>query len=169
MDNTNLNENAGDGKQKLQAQVSRLVQMCKENKKVMAIIVVFLVIIIAAMAVITFSEKKEEIVATTEAEVITEEEDVLVVPEEALEKDAYPEVNNLIKQYYQALVDGDMDTIKSIKSYVDEEEELKIVKKSEFIESYPSIIVHTKKGNHIYQTGNSAKNQHEIFQFIHRK
>ena len=146
MDNTNLNENAGDGKHKLQAQVSRLVQMCKENKKVMAIIVVFLVIIIAAMAVITFSEKKEEIVATTEAEVITEEEDVLVVPEEALEKDAYPEVNNLIKQYYQALVDGDMDTIKSIKSYVDEEEELKIVKKSEFIESYPSIIVHTKKG-----------------------
>ena len=145
MDKTNLNENAGDGKQKFQAQISRIVQMCKESKKVMIIIAVFLLIIIVALTVITFSEKKEEAVATTEAEVAAEE-DVVVVPEEALEKDAYPEVNNLIKQYYQALVDGDMATIKNIKSYVDEEEELKIVKKSEFIESYPTIIVHTKKG-----------------------
>ena len=150
MDKTNLNENAGDEKQGVQAQISRLVQMCKENKKVMIVIAVFLVIIIAAMCVITVSEKKEEIVPTAETEVATTvteaEEDVLVVPEEALEKDAYPEVNNLVKQYYQALVDGDMDTIKKIKSYVDEEEELKIVKKSEFIESYPSIVVYTKKG-----------------------
>lgn len=145
MDKTNLNENAGDGKQKFQAQISRIVQMCKESKKVLIIIAVFLMIIIAALAVITFSEKKEEVVATTEAEVAAEE-DVVVVPEEALEKDAYAEVNNLIKQYYQALVDGDMATIKNIKNYVDEEEELKIVKKSEFIESYPTIIVHTKKG-----------------------
>ncbi|MBR3602123.1 MAG: SH3 domain-containing protein [Lachnospiraceae bacterium] len=145
MDKTNLNENAGDGKQKLQAQISRLVQMCKESKKVMIVIAVFLLIIIGALAVITFSEKKEEVVATTEAEVAAEEDEI-VVPEEALEKDAYPEVNNLIKQYYQALVDGDMETIKSIKSYVDEEEELKIIKKSEFIESYPTIIVYTKKG-----------------------
>ena len=145
MDKTNLNENAGDEKQKFQAQISRIVQMCKESKKVMIIIAIFLLIIIGALSVITFSEKKEEVVATTEAEVAAEE-DVVVVPEEALEKDAYPEVNNLVKQYYQALVDGDMATIKSIKSYVDEEEELKIVKKSEFIESYPTIIVHTKKG-----------------------
>ena len=145
MDKTNLNENGGSGKQKLQAQISRLIQMCKESKKVMIILAVFMLIIIGALAVITFSEKKEEIVATTEAEVAVEEEGI-AVPEEALEKDAYPEVNNLIKQYYQALVDGDMDTVKSIKSYVDEEEELKVVKKSEFIESYPSIIVHTKKG-----------------------
>ena len=145
MNKLNLNENAGDGKQKLQAQISRLVQMCKENKKLMIVMAVFLLIIIGALAAITFSEKKEESVATTEVEVAAEEE-AIVVPEEALEKDAYPEVNNLIKQYYQALVDGDIDTIKSIKSYVDEEEELKIVKKSEFIESYPTIIVHTKKG-----------------------
>ena len=47
------------------------------------------------------------------------------MPEEALEKDAYPEVNNLIKQYYQALVDGDMETIRNIKNYTDDEEELK--------------------------------------------
>lgn len=145
MDKTNLNENAGNEQQKMKAQVSRLIQMCKENKKVMVVIAAFLLFIIGALAVLTFSEKKEEIAATAEAEAAAEEA-VIAVPEEALEKDAYPEVNNLVKQYYQALVDGDMDTVKSIKNYVDEEEELKIVKKSEFIESYPSIIVHTKKG-----------------------
>ena len=145
MDNTNWKEKAGEGKQKMQAQISRLIQMCKDNKKTMIVIAAFLVIIIGAFAVIIFSEKQEEIAAVAEAETAAEE-NVIVVPEEALEKDAYPEVNNLVKQYYQALVDGDMETIKSIKNYTDEEEELKIVKKSEFIESYPSITVYTKKG-----------------------
>ena len=145
MDKTNWKEKAGEGKQKMQAQISRLIQMCKDSKKTMIIIVAFLLIIIVALATITFSEKQEEIAATAEAETAAAE-DVIVVPEEALEKDAYPEVNNLVKQYYQALVDGDMETIKSIKNYTDEEEELKIIKKSEFIESYPSIIVYTKKG-----------------------
>lgn len=145
MDKTNWKEKAGEGKQKMQAQISRLIQMCKDSKKTMIIIVAFLLIIIVALATITFSEKQEEIAATAEAETAAAE-DVIVVPEEALEKDAYPEVNNLVKQYYQALVDGDMETIKSIKNYTDEEEELKIIKKSEFIESYPSITVYTKKG-----------------------
>ena len=145
MDKTNWKEKAGEGKQKMQAQISRLIQMCKDSKKTMIIIVAFLLIIIVALATITFSEKQEEIAATAEAETAAAE-DVIVVPEEALEKDAYPEVNNLVKQYYQALVDGDMETIRTIKNYVDEEEELKIVKKSEFIESYPSITVYTKKG-----------------------
>ena len=145
MDKTNLNENAGNEKQTVQAKNSRLVQMCRENKKVILVLVVFLVVIAAAMSMLKFLEKKEEIVATAEAEVAAQE-DAVVVPEEALEKDAYPEVNNLIKQYYQALVDGDMETIRNIKSYVSEEEELKIVKKSEFIEGYPAIVVHTKKG-----------------------
>ena len=145
MDNTNWEEKAGEEKQNMPTQISRLIQMCKENKKIMIIIAVFLVFIVGALVVITFSENQEEAVATAEVQTAAEEEKI-VVPEEALEKDAYPEVNNLVKQYYQALVDGDMETIKSIKNYTDEEEELKIVKKSEFIESYPTIVVHTKKG-----------------------
>ena len=145
MDKTNWKEKTGDVKQKMQAQVSRLIQMCKENKKMVVIIAAFLAILIGAFFMIDVSEKKEEAVAQAELENITKEEG-LVVPEEALEKDAYPEVNNLVKQYYQALVEGDIDTIKSIKNYTDAEEELKVVKKSEFIEGYPVITVHTKKG-----------------------
>ena len=145
MDKTNWNEKTGEVKQKIQAQVSRLIQMCKESKKVMIVIAVFLIIIAGVFSVMSFSEKKKEAIAIAEKEAVAEEEGI-VVPEEALEKDAYPEVNNLVKQYYQALVDGDMDTIKTIKNYVDEDEELKIVKKSDFIEAYPVITVYTKKG-----------------------
>lgn len=145
MDKTNWNEKTGEVKQKIQAQVSRLIQMCKENKKVMIVIAVFLIIIAGVFSVMGFSEKKKEAIAIAEKEAVAEEEGI-VVPEEALEKDAYPEVNNLVKQYYQALVDGDMDTIATIKNYVDEDEELKIVKKSDFIEAYPAITVYTKKG-----------------------
>lgn len=145
MDNTNKNEKVEETKQKIQNQVSRLVQMCKENKKVVVVILAFLVIVIGAFFVLRILEKQEEAVAVAETETVGEENGI-TVPEEALEKDAYPEVNNLVKQYYQALVDGDMETIRSIKNHIEEEEELKIVKKSEFIESYPSITVYTKKG-----------------------
>ncbi len=147
MDKTNWKEKAGQIVSKIQAQASRLLQMCKENKKTAGISAVFLVIIVMAFVTIGFMEKKEEEApALAETENVSEGEESLTVPEEALEKDAYPEVNNLVKQYYQALVDGDMDTIKGIKNYTDDEEELKIIKKSEFIESYPSITVYTKKG-----------------------
>lgn len=147
MDKTNWKEKAGQIVSKIQAQALRLLQMCKENKKTAGISAVFLVIIVMAFVTIGFMEKKEEEApALAETENVSEGEESLTVPEEALEKDAYPEVNNLVKQYYQALVDGDMDTIKGIKNYTDDEEELKIIKKSEFIESYPSITVYTKKG-----------------------
>ena len=145
MDKTNWGGKIGEMKQKMQAQTSRLIQMGKENKKIVVILAVFLVIIFGIFSVMGISQKKEEAIAVAETEAVAEE-DGITVPEEALEKDAYPEVNNLVKQYYQALVDGDMDTIKSIKNYMDDEEELKIVKKSEFIEGYPALTVYTKKG-----------------------
>ena len=146
MDKTNWKEKADQLKEKCQAQISRLVHMCKENKKTVIIIVAFLAVIIAAFSVIIITENQKELAAIAEIEEAAAQEDAIVVPEEALEKDAYPEVNNLVKQYYQALVDGDMETINSIKNFTDEEEELKIVKKSEFIEGYPNITVYTKKG-----------------------
>lgn len=147
MKTTNGKENSGEMKQNMQIQTSNFKQMCKENKKMFIVFAVFAVLIVGAIIFISASEKKAEVPATVEVETNAQnQEDMITVPEETLEKDAYPEVNSLVKQYYQALVDGDMETIHSIKSYVDEEEELKIVKKSEFIENYPNIVVYTKKG-----------------------
>lgn len=70
----------------------------------------------------------------------------LVVPETALELNAYPEVNALIATYYQAMADGDADTIASIQSSVDDMERIKITELGKYIESYPLIEVYTKPG-----------------------
>ena len=152
MENKNWEENTEE-KKAAQKQVSNLIQISKENKKMIVILAIFAVLIIGALVVVGITEKKAQIPVTVEKDAASEttegvksNENTIVVPEETMEKDAHPEVNNLVKQYYQALVDGDMETIHTIKSYTDEDEELKIVKKSEFIESYPNIVVYTKKG-----------------------
>lgn len=146
MDRPNENENTKKFGERLGVQTGNLLHLLKENKNIAAIFVVFIVILLLSFGVLTMSKKEPEAVPAAEvaSEPGAEEESVVMV--EALEQDAYPEVNNLVKQYFQALVDGDMDAIHKIKSFTDEEEELKIVKKSEFIEAYPSLTVYTKKG-----------------------
>lgn len=149
MDHPNWKEKCQKFGENVKVQSGNLLHLFKENKTVSVVIVAFIVVVLLAVALLNTKEKQEEVVAiaetSTEAAVEGEEEE-LVVTEEVLEKDAYPEVNNLVKQYYQALVDGDMETISKIKSFTDEEEQMKIVKKSEFIEGYPSLTVYTKKG-----------------------
>ncbi|MBR5578544.1 MAG: SH3 domain-containing protein [Lachnospiraceae bacterium] len=149
MDYPNWKEKCQKFGENVKVQSGNLLHLFKENKTVSVVIVAFIVVVLLAVALLNTKEKQEEVVAiaetSTEAAVEGEEEE-LVVTEEVLEKDAYPEVNNLVKQYYQALVDGDMETISKIKSFTDEEEQMKIVKKSEFIEGYPSLTVYTKKG-----------------------
>lgn len=148
MENQNRKDKVGGGVKYLKVHLTNLFLMCKENRKTTILTAVFLAVVIVALALSIMAEKK----STTTAVIVPEdssidaETEVVAVPEEALEKDAYPEVNNLIKQYYQALVEGDMETIRSIKSSVDDKEEITIVEKSAYIEAYPMITVYTKKG-----------------------
>ena len=131
----------------LKVHLTNLFLMIKENKKTTGIMAAFLVIVIGVLFWGKTMEKQSETVVAVVPENSSEgETEVVTVPEEALEKDAYPEVNNLIKQYYQALQDGDVETIRSIKSSMDDKEEITILKKSEYIESYSMIEVYTKKG-----------------------
>lgn len=70
----------------------------------------------------------------------------LIVPDIALELNAYPEVNALINTYFQAMADGDADTIASIQSSMDDMERIKITELGKYIESHPLIEVYTKPG-----------------------
>ena len=151
MDHPNWKEKCQKFGENVKVQSGNLLHLFKENKTVSVVVVVFIVVVLLAVALLNTKEKQAEVVAVAEtpaeAETSTQvQEEELVVTEEVLEKDAYPEVNNLVKQYFQALVDGDMETISKIKTFTDEEEQMKIVKKSEFIEGYPSLTVYTKKG-----------------------
>lgn len=63
----------------------------------------------------------------------------------ALEKDAVPEVNKLIQDYYTALGEKNIEDLKSMVSDLDPAEESKIAN-TKYIESYENVEVYTKKG-----------------------
>lgn len=55
-------------------------------------------------------------------------------------------VNNLVETYFNSLAAGDTDTIRAIKNHSEEEELLKIAKRSAYIESFENVNVYTKPG-----------------------
>lgn len=67
-------------------------------------------------------------------------------------KDATMEMNTngelytLIATYYNAFATGDVDTIKSISTYMEETEEIRIPEMAKYVESYPLIEIYTKPG-----------------------
>lgn len=66
--------------------------------------------------------------------------------DEPLAKDEYPEVNTLMRDFYKALADGDMDTVRSLRDYNEETAIITYDKKSEFIEAYEDVTCYTKDG-----------------------
>ncbi len=125
--------------------------LIKENRNITIAIVIFVALVIAAVVISTTlgakSPSSEAVaVAETTAVASTEEETTLAVPDEPLQENAIVEVNELVKKYYQAMADGDMDTLLSIATGLDEKEQIKIVKKSEYVENYPTVTCYTKQG-----------------------
>lgn len=147
-----------DKKQQLKEKLHSFTEWCKdigglvkENKTIAMSVFVFIALVAAAIVISTTIGKKtqsSEAAALVETTVTASEseEETLVVPDEPLEEDAYAEVNAIVKKYYQAMADGDMETLLSITTGLTEKEQIKIAKKSEYVESYPTVTCYTKKG-----------------------
>ena len=90
-------------------------------------------------------EKEAEAAALAAAEQQTEE-DVQEMPVYDLEENAYPEVNNVVRAYYDAQASGDMDTVSSLNTYLNDIQKIKVEELSKYIESYPELNVYTKPG-----------------------
>lgn len=126
------------------------IHICKEwilnHSKIVLPSVVGVCVAITVVVALN-ANKKEMQKQAVGAEVVTEESSTEVeVPEEPFEVNAYPEINNLIATYYQAMADGDIATVESLNSYVSEKEKIHITEISKYIESYPQIDIYTKKG-----------------------
>ncbi len=125
-------------------------QKCKEwilnhNRIVFPAVIAICVVITVIVALV--ASKKEAANQTVDGEAVTAEANgEIVVPEDPFEVNAYPEINNLISSYYQALAAGDVDAVMAINNYVDDTEKIRIAEISKYIESYPIIDVYTKKG-----------------------
>lgn len=69
-----------------------------------------------------------------------------ITPEYALEENAHPEINNIVKTYYKAQVDGDTDTVSKLNTHLNDIELIRVKELSKYIEDYPEIKVYTKPG-----------------------
>lgn len=115
--------------------------------------IVFPILLIEAVAItvaivlqVKGKEKEEQNVANGTAAVSDGDAAPMEIPDVALELNAYPEVNNLLRTYYDAKASGDVDTIESIQNNLDDMERIKIPELANYIDSYPLIDVYTKPG-----------------------
>ncbi len=117
-----------------------------DNKKiVMPLILVVAVAITIVIALHANNKSAEEQVDENVATSVNEDGSY-VVPEVDLQKNAYDNVNSLMKTYFDAYAIGDMDTIKSIYVGLESTEELRLKEVANYITGIPTIDVYTKPG-----------------------
>lgn len=113
------------------------------------------IIIIAVTATVTFSlkassaEPMEEPLASLagEAAPVSPSPTPETQPQEiTMERSTDGALYTLIATYYNAYATGDVDTIKSISSYLEDTEEIRIPEMAKYVESYPVIEIYTKPG-----------------------
>ncbi len=110
------------------------------------IVCVFITIFIAVNANQRDKLEKEAEAAALAAAEQQSEEEVQEMPTYDLEENAYPEVNNVVRAYYDAQASGDMETISGLNTYLNDIQKIKVEELSKYIESYPQLDVYTKPG-----------------------
>lgn len=121
-----------------------LVRHAKIVMPVVLAACVIITVVISIRANKKETEQQEDVAANSTLEETTD--DVYVVPEVALQENTVPEITELINTYYEAQAVGDVDTIRSLVSDIEESEILRIVETSKYVEDYPSLEIYTKAG-----------------------
>lgn len=122
------------------------------SKIIMPLVLIVCVIITVIIAVNANHREALEKEAEQAAMAVPTEEGVAVsvegleIPEYELEENAHPEINNLVRAYYDAQASGDVDVISELNNYLDEIEIIKVQEMSKYVESYPVLNVYTKPG-----------------------
>ena len=129
--------------------------LVKYKRQVAVGLIVLVLIIVAIAGSLGSSGDEGDGSETSTAEEITDasEDDAGVsdVEEEEeddnpLEKDAYPEVNELVQTYYDYIAAGDVDGLATVEDEIDEEEQERILRSTDLVEGYQNISCYTKKG-----------------------
>lgn len=131
------------------------VRWIKKNKT-MSIALAALLIVVAGTGILvgwgmgkgrtqkTAGETQEAMAGSvTPAEETGEQQESAAAP---LLENEYPEVNELITKYHQALQSDDMETIKTLLDYAEDKELLRMQENGSHIESYNNIVCYTKPG-----------------------
>ena len=137
---------AGQVKEKLRSMQEWFFSHTKIVLPVIVLICVGITVAVALRANKNETEKQQAVTAEAIKEDQPMSEEALVVPEEPLEENAYPDINAVIQSYYGALSQGNVEAVEQISNYMEESEKIRIVELSKYIEDYPVIDVYTKKG-----------------------
>jgi hypothetical protein len=129
----------------------RIKKWVKRNKKLALVLLGALFICAIAIIVIRVfvtNETNETNMLTESAQEVlgVEEEQIKEIVEIPIEKDKYPELNLFFAEYFAALAEGNKTVIISDRTEMDDLEWIKLLKKSEFIESYQNLVCYTKPG-----------------------
>ena len=121
------------------------------NKIVMPLVLVVCVLITVLVAVSANQRDALEKEAERAAMAVNAEEagsavEGLESPVFELEENAYPDINNLVRTYYDAQAAGDMEVISKLNTYLNDIEKIRVQELSKYIESYPVLNVYTKPG-----------------------
>ena len=107
-----------------------IIAILGDNKKYLMPAILILAVVITVVVAVSANHRATEIAANTATEAASA---VFEVPEDAMEENAYPEVNALVERYYTASANGDADTLAEIYKGLDETKILKAVAASEYM------------------------------------
>ncbi len=127
----------------------RFAGWVKKNKIVCAWIVGAIVIIILFAVFLSAAFGEKDGSAMVSGNGVSENApsaNLLPDAEEPLRENEYPEVNELVNAYFAAVQANDIETLRSIRSYIDTVETVKFEVKSRYIEAYQNITCYTKTG-----------------------
>ncbi len=121
------------------------------NKIVMPVVLIVCILITVLVAVNANHRKIKEKEAEQAAIPVSAEETVPAeeesdTPVYELEKNTHPEINNVIRTYYDAQAEGNIETISSLNAYLDDIDTIRVQELSKYIDSYPVLDVYTKPG-----------------------
>lgn len=121
------------------------------NKIVMPLVLVVCVLITVLVAVSAnqrdaLEKEAEQAAMAVNAEEAGSSVEGLESPVFELEENAYPDINNLVRTYYDAQAAGDMEAISKLNTYLNDIEKIRVQELSKYIESYPVLNVYTKPG-----------------------
>ena len=123
------------------------------TKIVMPIVLVVCVLVTVFFAINANRREKLEKEAEMAAVNVAQEEEADQMQEKAtpapvfeLEKNAYPEVNDMLRTYYDAQASGDIEVVSALNTYLNEIEKIRVEELSKYIEEYPVLDVYTKPG-----------------------
>lgn len=126
------------------------------------IVIVLVIILVKCVGGNSSKEPKED--EKQDGEIVASDNDALddkTATENPLEKDAVPEVNDLINRYYTAYAAADVDTLRTLMDNLTDEEIQVMQARKEWVDSYNNIACYTKKG--------PAENSYVVFAYAEMK